>query len=273
MAVTCCKQDKLCEQATSWKSSTRLLSIINVCSKRLSHWLSHATGWAFKKILSKHLFHSANDKWIWLKCSTQIVWLALGANPNVGFQLWSLFGVFFNHNYGAPFMCWWESQTSKPSKVVGWTKLCLHAVFFFQKIKPRGQTITKQTFMDAATLEKRSVLMEVCFLLSAFQLPSMCLTRKELLSAALFPATPCFTFISDITHSYIWVSTAWNWNNKVKSILLMQTSLVFAEKGGNVTRLSPSSRFFRQLRLVLTTRFQKSIKCLPHVYKVKLNSP
>lgn len=104
--------------------------------------------------------------------------------------------------------------------------------FFFQKMKPRGQTITKQTFMDAATLEKCSVLMEVCFLLSVFQLPSMCLSRKKLLSAALFPATPCFTFISDITHIYIWVSTAWNWNNKVKSILLMRTSLECLLKKG-----------------------------------------
>lgn len=63
-----------------------------------------------------------------------------------------------------------------------------------EKIKPRGQTITKRTLMDAAALEKRSVLMEVCFLRSVFQLPSICLSRKEFLSAALFPATPCFTF-------------------------------------------------------------------------------
>lgn len=42
------------------------------------------------------------------------------------------------------------------------------------------------------------------FLLSAFQLPSMCLSRKGFLSAALFPGTPRSTFI-DTVRIYIWV--------------------------------------------------------------------
>lgn len=45
--------------------------------------------------------------------------------------------------------------------------ICCCAV---QKIKPRGQTINKHIFMEAAVLEKRSALIEVDSLLSAVQL-------------------------------------------------------------------------------------------------------
>lgn len=104
--------------------------------------------------------------------------------------------LLFKSNAVAPLMCWWETQTFKPSSCC--QLLAERNVFTCrEKIKPRGQTITKQTLMDAAALEKRSVLM-VCFLRSVFQLPSICLSRKEFLGAALFPATPCFTFIQTL---------------------------------------------------------------------------
>lgn len=95
--------------------------------------------------------------------------------------------------------------------------------------------------MDAADLEKRSVLMEVYFVLS-LPAPSMCLSRKWLLSTALLQQGPALLSDGHYTHLHLDVSqqnqfsSARNWSFNMKCISLMQTSVVVAEKAGNITR-------------------------------------
>lgn len=146
------------------------------------------TEWVFRQIWSKHLlFFWANSKWLWQKRSPQIGWLALGANPN--------FERALCLSYGALFTPWWESQTSELSKLLGWVKLFACHIFYYyyfflfhiEKIKPRGRPITKQTFNGCCYFgEAFKRWWRFCFLLSPFQLPSVCLSRKEFLLFSFF---------------------------------------------------------------------------------------
>lgn len=92
------------------------------------------------------------------------------------------------------------------------------------KSNPEDKPKTKHTLMVAAALDRRSASMEDCFLPSAVQLPSGCSSGKEFLDAALL-------FHIDIRHTCTY---SWELVRKVKSIMGMKNSFVFAEKGGEI---------------------------------------
>lgn len=148
--------------------------------------------------------------------------------------------------YGATFMCWWESQPSRASKLLA-ELICMH-ILFCQKIKLSRQTINKQTFMEAADLEKSFVLMG---LFSAECLPALSVLIQERTAddcCCSYPATPCFTFrCRHYTHLHL--GSAHSDHNP-----LLEGSMGIRWKSEKVLPLS-SCYFFDQ-RVELTHRFQ-----------------